>query len=137
MRAASLLALLSAFAACGVRALIVEVDAGRTRCLQEVLGKHELVKASYRLLEEPAEGERSGFLIKVSCCRFLPSLATAKSCFFVAAPCLSHASTVSVDRRGYFCESNLPPPPTTTQPPPLSTPLFPAPRLRRTGLGTQ
>ena len=45
-------------------ALILDVEAGRSRCLQEILSKHDLVKGSYALLGEPVEGERSGFTVK-------------------------------------------------------------------------
>ena len=48
-----------------VSALIFDVESGRSRCIQEVLAKHDLVKASYALLGEATEGERSGFTIKV------------------------------------------------------------------------
>ena len=45
--------------------LILDVEPGRQRCLQEVLSRHDLVKGGYKLLNSPTEGERSGFLVRV------------------------------------------------------------------------
>ncbi len=45
--------------------LILDVEVGKTRCLQEVLSKHDLVKGGYKLINSPTEGERSGFLVRV------------------------------------------------------------------------
>jgi hypothetical protein len=60
--------LLLVLAARGAGAFLLDVRAGASRCLQEVLGKHDLVKAAYKL--EPREGgvdgERSSFEIRVS-----------------------------------------------------------------------
>ena len=51
-------------------ALVLDVVPGRSRCLQEILSKHDLVKGSYKLLLPPEgirEGERVEFEIRVSC----------------------------------------------------------------------
>lgn len=58
--------LLLAFAARS-GALLLDVRAGGTRCLHEILSKHDLVKAAYKL--EPRagapEGERVSFEVRV------------------------------------------------------------------------
>jgi hypothetical protein len=46
-------------------ALILEVEPSRQRCISEVLSRHDLVKGGYKLLNNPTEGERSGFLVRV------------------------------------------------------------------------
>ena len=48
--------------------LLLDIPAGSSRCLQEVLSRHDLVKGSFKL--EPRdgtqEGERTPFEIRVS-----------------------------------------------------------------------
>jgi len=48
-----------------VSSLILELTPGQTRCLQEVLARHDLVKGNYKLLEAASSGERSGFSVRV------------------------------------------------------------------------
>lgn len=64
MSRAALIILLASTAA---SALLLDVRAGGSRCLHEVLSKHDLVKAEYKL--EPragaAEGERVAFEVRV------------------------------------------------------------------------
>ena len=60
--------------------LILEVEPSRQRCLQEVLSRHDLVKGGYKLLNNPTEGERSGFLVRVRAVGALGTVSRERAC---------------------------------------------------------